>query len=304
MPGTTYYWRVISRTMANLNRNRRRLVLHDRRHRSAATQRHRPAPATSCSTHSTARSRERSGRSFPTPAAGGAKRLWNMNAGAAKITTAAARPASYVDLTFHAVPDRHTTCGCAGAPKGNIYPNDSVFVQFSNSVTSAAQPTLPYRHDLRGRVQPGGLQRLRHVRVGLAGQRVGLRRDGCAHLLQHVGPQTMRIQSREDGLSIDQIILSPATGILLRFVAGRVEERHDDLRRDAGIARGIGASAAAASAAAAGDAASAMGRWRHRQRRVSPAAPPTTIRHPPTPSRVPARTCGAQLTRYTTPTRA
>ncbi len=46
---------------------------------------------------------------------------------------------------------------------------------------------------------------------------------------QTSGPQTMRVQRREDGISIDQIVLSASTYLERR--ARRSEVRHDDPRR-------------------------------------------------------------------------
>ena len=74
--------------------------------------------------------------------AGGAKRLWNMNAGAAKVTTASATPASYVDISFNAVAGQPYHFWMRGKAEGNVYTNDSVFVQFSNAVTSTGTPTF------------------------------------------------------------------------------------------------------------------------------------------------------------------
>ena len=46
---------------------------------------------------------------------------------------------------------------------------------------------------------------------------------------QSAGPQTVRIQTREDGLQIDQIVLSPVT--YFSTAPGSPEERRDDAAR-------------------------------------------------------------------------
>ena len=73
-------------------------------------------------------------------AAGGAK-IRNPNAGAAKITTASATPANYFELTFNAEAGRGYRLWVRGRADSNNWANDSVFVQFNNSVTSAGAET-------------------------------------------------------------------------------------------------------------------------------------------------------------------
>ena len=82
-----------------------------------------------------------------------------------------------------------------GHAEGNVYTNDSVFVQFSNSVTSTGQPDHAHRDDVGGRIQPRGLQRLRRVRLGMAGQRLGPGVMGAKIYFNTTGPQTLRIQA-------------------------------------------------------------------------------------------------------------
>ena len=122
-----------------------------------------------------------------------------------------ANPANYFELTFNAETGPPITSGSAARRIRNNWANDSVFVQFYTvSVTSGGAATWRIGTTVGNRRQPRGLQRLRSVRLGLAGQRYwDLNVDGTARLLsRQTGPQTMRIQMREDGLSIDQIVLS------------------------------------------------------------------------------------------------
>ena len=65
--------------------------------------------------------------------------------------------------------------------------------------------------------------------MGLAGQRVWDNVTATKIYFNTTGSQTLRIQSREDGLSIDQIILSPNSSHVPDCVAGSAEERHQDL---------------------------------------------------------------------------
>src|SRR5687767_8006084 len=59
------------------------------------------------------------------------------DAGAAKLTDALASPADYFELTFEAAAGRAYRLWIRGRAQNDYWGNDSVFVQFSNSVTSS-----------------------------------------------------------------------------------------------------------------------------------------------------------------------
>jgi phosphatidylserine/phosphatidylglycerophosphate/cardiolipin synthase-like enzyme len=137
-------------------------------------------------------------------AAGGA-RLRNPNANAAKRTTALAAPADYFELTFAAPANVPYHLWVRGRADADNYANDSVFVQFSGATanligtTSAAEVNL---EDCSGcRVAGWGWQ----------DNGYGINVFGPDITFTTSGVHTIRIQAREDGLSIDQIVLSPAT---------------------------------------------------------------------------------------------
>lgn len=137
-------------------------------------------------------------------AAGGAK-LRNPNAGASKRTTALAAPADYFELTFNAPADVPYHLWVRGRADADSYANDSVFVQFSDTAvygigtTSAAEVNL---EDCSGcRVSGWGWQ----------DNGYGANVLGPNITFTTSGPHTIRVQVREDGLAIDQIVLSPAT---------------------------------------------------------------------------------------------
>ena len=73
-------------------------------------------------------------------AAGGAK-MRHPNLGAAKITAPSANPANYFEVTFNAEAGRPYRLWLRGRADGNSWANDSVFVQFDQSVTSGDAPT-------------------------------------------------------------------------------------------------------------------------------------------------------------------
>ena len=141
-------------------------------------------------------------------AAGGA-RLTNTDLGAAKIVTAAPSPADYFELSFNASSGRPYRLWLRGRTLNNSPYNDSVFAQFSGSVdangsavyrigtTSGADVNL---EDCSGCGVSGWGWQDNGWGIGVYGPEI---------YFQTTGTQTIRIQVREDGFSIDQIVLSP-----------------------------------------------------------------------------------------------
>ena len=142
-----------------------------------------------------------------TAAAG--RRLSQPNAGTAKLVTALAAPANYFELTFNAEAARGYRLWIRGKALSNSHANDSVHVQFSGSVTSSAAPI--YRI---GTTSSTAFVLEDCAGCGVAGwgwADNGYGVDGPLIYFAATGPQTIRIQQREDGLSIDQVVLSPTT---------------------------------------------------------------------------------------------
>jgi hypothetical protein len=73
--------------------------------------------------------------------AAGGSRMANPNAGQPKPATAAAAPASFFEVRFDADAGTGYRLWLRGKAQGNSYENDSVYVQFSDSVTAAGAPT-------------------------------------------------------------------------------------------------------------------------------------------------------------------
>ena len=142
-------------------------------------------------------------------AAGGA-RLSNTELGAAKIITAGANPADYVELTFNASAGTAYRLWMRGKVLNNSPYGDSVFVQFSGSVNSTGSPV--YRIGTTSATEynleecSGGLL----SNWGWQDNGWGIGVLGPQIFFQSTGTQTIRIQVREDGLSLDQIVLSPS----------------------------------------------------------------------------------------------
>jgi hypothetical protein len=101
--------------------------------------------------------------------------------------------------------------GLRGRANNNSYTNDSVYVQFSGSVTASGAPVF----------RIGSTAATAYVLENCSGCSIsgwgwqdngyGAGVLGAAIYFAMSGPQTLRIQTREDGLSIDQVILSPAS---------------------------------------------------------------------------------------------
>src|ERR1043165_4123618 len=141
-------------------------------------------------------------------AAGGA-RLVNPDAGLAKISTASPSPSSYAEITFAATAGKPYRIWVRGKAEGDSPYNDSIFLQFSGTVTSSG--TAIYR---TGTTSAAEINLEDCMGCGLQGwgwQDNGWGGVGPQLFFQTTGTQVLRIQTREDGLSIDQIVISPAT---------------------------------------------------------------------------------------------
>jgi endonuclease/exonuclease/phosphatase family metal-dependent hydrolase len=140
--------------------------------------------------------------------AAGSYRLANPDKGADKIVTASATPASYVELSFYAYAGQPYHLWMRGKADADSPYNDSVHIQFSGSVTSTGSAI--YRIGTTSSTEYNledcfgcGIQ-------GWGWQDNGWGVMGPDIYFQTTGTQTIRIQPREDGLSIDQIVLSPS----------------------------------------------------------------------------------------------
>jgi endonuclease/exonuclease/phosphatase family metal-dependent hydrolase len=134
----------------------------------------------------------------------------HADSGAAKVTTAVASPANYFELTFNAEAGKPYRLWVHGRADSNYWANDSVFVQFSGSVTSTGAAT--YRIGTTSAAEVN-LEECKDC--GLTGWTWQDNGYGAGVLGPTIrfaasGTQTIRVQTREDGLAIDQILLSAA----------------------------------------------------------------------------------------------
>ena len=141
--------------------------------------------------------------------AAGQRSLANLDAGVPKVVNPVASPSDYFEITFDAVAGRAYRLWVRGRAQNDSPYNDSVFVQFSGSVDSAGAPvfrigttdaTTVNLEDCFGCGLQGWGWQDNGWGVGVMGPLV---------YFAATGSQTLRVQVREDGLSIDQIVLSP-----------------------------------------------------------------------------------------------
>ena len=135
-------------------------------------------------------------------------RAWNPNVGGAKVVTAVAAPANFIELTFNAEAGRPYRLWIRGKAEGDTWDNDSAHVQFSGTVD--VQGTAVYRIGTTSSAE-FNLESCRACGVagwGWEDNGWGPGVLGPVLYFATTGPQRIRLQTREDGISFDQIVLS------------------------------------------------------------------------------------------------
>ena len=207
-PGTTYYWKITSKTMAYLSRSTPILSFTT----AAAPPPPPPGAATIVLWPSSLPAAALHGDWMRTadPTAAGGFSVQNPDRARTKIAPALASPANYFEMTFDAMRGVPYRLWIRMAAQGNALSNDSVHVQFSDAVDSAGTPRMrigstasaePVLQDGPSGAQPHGWGWTDNG-WGAPGSPIYFAADGT-----HV----VRIQQREDGAAIDQIVLSPDT---------------------------------------------------------------------------------------------
>jgi hypothetical protein len=210
-PGTTYYWKIVGKTHANVSRSGPVW--------SFTTAGAPPPPPEGASTIVIWTSNIPSSAVFgdwtritDAAAAGGAA-LHNPNRTRAKVAPALITPANYFEASFQAMAGVPYHLWIRMRAQSNSTSNDSVHVQFSDSMDSLGSPIArigtstsfePVLQDGPGAASPQGW---------------GWTDNGWGTLGAHVyfaatGTHTIRIQMREDGAILDQIVLSPGDFIM------------------------------------------------------------------------------------------
>jgi hypothetical protein len=160
----------------------------------------------------------------PDATAAGGARLQNPNAYAPKLNTPLAAPTQAFDLTFDAEAGKGYRIWIRGKALNNSYTNDSVFVQFSGSVTAAGVPNWRIGTTDATTIVLEDCSGCWPHDWGWADNGYGAGALGPLVYFAQTGPQRLRIQMREDGLGIDQVVLSA-----VQFVTARPGATIDDL---------------------------------------------------------------------------
>jgi phage gp37-like protein len=207
--GTRYYWRIVSKTMANKTKPSATWSFTTG---GTGTLPPPPDPADGDIVLYAADASIRVGAwsVVSDSTAAGGKRVWYPNAGAAKRTAASATPNNYIELTFSPKTGTAYRIWMRGKAESNYWGNDSVFIQFSGSVNSSGSAIWRI-----GTTTAADWNLEDCSGCGLSGW--GWQDNGWG--VGVLGPlvyfnsttQKIRIQIREDGLSLDQIVLSPST---------------------------------------------------------------------------------------------
>jgi hypothetical protein len=147
----------------------------------------------------------------PDPSAAGFARTHNADRGAPKVATAAAAPAHYFEQTFTAEAGVPYRLWIRGMAERNSYNNDSVYVQFSGSVSAGGTPVYRIGTSSATTVVLEDCSGCGVAGWGWQDNGYGTGVLGPAVYFATSGSQIIRIQTREDGIGIDQIVLSPVT---------------------------------------------------------------------------------------------
>jgi endonuclease/exonuclease/phosphatase family metal-dependent hydrolase len=147
----------------------------------------------------------------------GGQVIRHPDAGAARVTTASASPANHFEMQFQAVAGQPYRIWLRGRADGNHWANDSVFVQFSGSVTKSGSATW--------RIGTTSATEINLEECSGCGLTGWMWEDNGWGALDALGPEiyfastgthTIRVQTREDGLAVDRIVLSPSSFLTTR----------------------------------------------------------------------------------------
>ena len=170
------------------------------------------------------------------PTAADGRRLHHPDVGAPKRASALADPVNYFDVFFPADPSQAYKLWLRLKAGNNFWGNDSVFVQFEGAVDGSGQPMSPI-----GSTSAMAVNLEECSGCGIAGwgweDDAWGAKDRTSNTVVRFpnGRGRIRIQTREDGVSLDQIVLSAKKYLATRpgaakndtlILPGTVPERH------------------------------------------------------------------------------
>jgi hypothetical protein len=157
-----------------------------------------------------------------TSAAGGA-RLTHPDAGAVVVTKAKKQPADFFELTVPVEGGRPYRLWIRGRADRDSRANDSVYVQFSGAVSASGAAIYRIGSQSAAVVSLEDCAGCGLRGWGWQDSGEGVEVLGPAVRFAKTGLQTIRIQTREDGMSIDQVVLSP-----VEYLKAPPGARYDD----------------------------------------------------------------------------
>ena len=129
--------------------------------------------------------------------------------GGPRLTTAFASPQHYFEMSFNATAGIPYRLWMRAKAIGNSTNNDSVWVQFSSSLNSGGG--ADYRVGTTSAIMYNMEECTGCGLSGWGWNDSGINGMGPLVYFATSGPQTIRVQLREDGINVDQIVLSPQT---------------------------------------------------------------------------------------------
>ena len=150
------------------------------------------------------------------PTAAGGARMVSLDLRGAKVQSVRPKATDYFEMTFNADAGRPYRLWLRGRAEGDRSSNDSVSIQFNGSVDAGGAPAFRI-----GTTSATEVNMEECSGCGIEGwgwQDNGWGADvlGPVIYFARTGPQTIRIHVREDGVSIDQIVLSPSAYLTAR----------------------------------------------------------------------------------------
>ena len=209
-PGTTYYWRIVTKTMAGLTSKGPIWSFTTK-----GTPPPPPPPPPGATTQVIWAVDVPPSSVFglwspiDDPTAAGGKALWNTDKGKSKISPPLAEPLNYFEVTFTAMAGVPYHLWLRMRAQSNSLSNDSVSVQFGDAVDAFGSPLYRIGGGSGAEViqQDGTSGSI----SGWGWADNGFGNFGPDIYFVTTGTHTLRVQQRTDGAIIDQIVLSPDT---------------------------------------------------------------------------------------------
>jgi hypothetical protein len=156
--------------------------------------------------------------------AAGGSALWNPDSAAAKVAPALASPVNYFEAWFNAAQGQAYHVWVRMRAQNNSLSNDSVHIQFGDALTMSGSPfaEIGTSGSMEFVLQNGSSGPPVH---GWGWTENGWGAFGANIQFATTGPHRLRVQQREDGPIIDQIVISPDAFLTAAGIPGR---RQDD----------------------------------------------------------------------------